>query len=655
MRLRRHQDEVDRLCRAIAGGTAGSLGDILAAVTPGGGKSALPVIAAARLLGTRASAVGGGRRRRERDRPLVERICWVVPRDTLRRQAEEAFVDPAWRGYLGHAHAVRAADNSPDPCRGLAGYVTTYQALAAAPALHLAEFNRHRYLLCVDELHHLPALSELDEAAATAEDTAWSRALLPLLETAGVRLLMTGTMERADKRPILWLPYGDDRFARRQRRVDLKMPGWAVVGYDRKAALAERAIVPVRFGALDGEAEWLFAGERVASASFADAGDKIRPMLFTALRTGYADDLLRRAFLDCRERRIRRRAELGLPAGGSARGLGKLLVVAPDQAAARRYTETLRGWLGGGEAGEAAVGLAISEERDAVERIARYRLRADPSVLVTVGMAYEGMDAPEVKHIACLTQIRSVPWLEQMVARATRFDSHGGAYEGQTAVVYHPDDPLFRLFRRAVEADQTGRARGSRQGGQEELPLELGPVPEPPATRPTVSPLSSGATQLRFDLVQPRGKPATSSSPLEVGQAELLETPTQAEQRLRRAIGQMVAAQVIEDVESGLVDDTWGYHAYNAVLKRVLGKARATMTLAELESAVGWLERNRAAEHLALVRDDPRYRRPARKAAPPRPPRRPSDPDLIFQQVPPRDPAGKARTLAEIEARRDRP
>src|SRR5688572_18467625 len=138
MHLRRHQDEVDRLCRAIAAGAAG-LTDILAAVTPGGGKSALPVIAAARLLGR----VPPGR-----TTPLVERVCWVVPRDTLRRQAEEAFVDPAWRAFLGHAHAVRAADNGPDPCRGLAGYVTTFQSIAAAPGLHLAEFQRHRYLLC---------------------------------------------------------------------------------------------------------------------------------------------------------------------------------------------------------------------------------------------------------------------------------------------------------------------------------------------------------------------------------------------------------------------------------------------------------------------------------------------------------------------------
>jgi type I site-specific restriction endonuclease len=42
-------------------------------------------------------------------------------------------------------------------------------------------------------------------------------------------------------------------------------------------------------------------------------------------------------------------------------------------------------------------------------------------VLVTVAMAYEGMDCPEVSHVVALTHIRSRPWLEQMIARATDF------------------------------------------------------------------------------------------------------------------------------------------------------------------------------------------------------------------------------------------
>jgi superfamily II DNA or RNA helicase len=38
--------------------------------------------------------------------------------------------------------------------------------VAAAPALHLAEFSHHRTLLVVDEMHHLPALAETDPVAA---------------------------------------------------------------------------------------------------------------------------------------------------------------------------------------------------------------------------------------------------------------------------------------------------------------------------------------------------------------------------------------------------------------------------------------------------------------------------------------------------------
>ena len=118
--LRTHQRAIANLVAAIAAGEATGITDILAAVTPGGGKSLLPVIAAGRLIPA----------------GVVERICWVVPRDSLRLQAEEAFADPFWRTALDHRLSVRAADNEPDPSRGLAGYVTTYQAITAAPELH---------------------------------------------------------------------------------------------------------------------------------------------------------------------------------------------------------------------------------------------------------------------------------------------------------------------------------------------------------------------------------------------------------------------------------------------------------------------------------------------------------------------------------------
>ena len=602
--LRTHQAHVAAIVQAIAAGEAADVADILAAVTPGGGKSLLPVIAGAALV--RAG--------------VIDRVCWVVPRDSLRLQAEEAFADPAWRTALGHALSVRAAGNDADPCRGLSGYVTTYQGVAAAPDLHLAEFRRHRYLLIVDEVHHLPALSDMTPEppvpgadAGADEASGWSRALQPLLETAQLRLLLSGTLERADGRGILWLPY---RAGRRTatREVDMAAPGWAVVGYSRAQALAERAVLPVTFGAMDGEARWLDPEIKQPDGSPAEVGphrlfghwptETTRPALFTALRTGFADDLLRQAFDATRQLRAGRRAERG-----AGRGLGKLLVVAPDQAAARRYQDIVRGWVP--RAQQDTVRLATSDERDARETLASFRLRTEPTILVTVAMAYEGLDAPEVAVVAALTHIRSRPWLEQMVARATRVDPHAGPYAEQRALVFHPDDPLFARFRHRVETEQGTLARTPKPKRQSQLPLWLRDRLDAMEPAGGIVPLSSNALALRYAVLKP-GPDFTATAP--DAQDEMLEPPSVAERRLRRRVGEMVAAQAVED-EGALQGGRGqgGYHRYNAVLKRVLGKSRADMTLQELEAAVGWLERNRLYDNLSLLDGDARYAWTARQ------------------------------------------
>ncbi|KAA2213537.1 DEAD/DEAH box helicase [Teichococcus oryzae] len=601
--LRTHQRQLAGIVAAIASG-ATELRDILAAVTPGGGKSLLPVIAAAGLM----------------QAGLIRRVCWVVPRDSLRQQAEEAFADPVWRAALGHAISVRAAENAPDPCRGLQGYVTTYQGIAAAPALHLAEFRREPTLLVVDEMHHLPALPEVDPVASRGpaadpeEDCAgaWSRALLPLLECAAVRLLLSGTLERADGRGILWLPYRGGIKAR-TREVDLDASGWAVIGYSRAQALAERAVLPVTFGALDGEASWRSEegqelGPHRLSGFYPD--ETTRPALFTALRTGFAEALLREAFLAARALRSRRRRQRGLAPDEEAPGLGKLLVVAPDQATARHYLEVLRGWVPAEQAA-VAVGLATSDSAGAPHLLAAFRLRPQPSILVTVAMAYEGLDAPEVAVVAALTHIRSRPWLEQMVARATRVDPAAGPYEAQRALVFHPDDPLFGRFRLRMETEQGTLARQPRpRRAHGVLPLWLREQLPP---REGITPLQSNALALRFHTLAPGPDLAMKRPELEQAQDDLFEPPSVAERRLRGRIGEMVAAQAVEDepMLQGPRPRLSGpglYHRYNAILKRAMGnKARAQMTLMELEAALGWLERNRLSDHLHLVADDPRY------------------------------------------------
>ena len=70
------------------------------------------------------------------------------------------------------------------------------------------------------------------------------------------------------------------------------------------------------------------------------------------------------------------------------------------------YLDWLRGWMSPAQA-EREVRVATSDERDAHESLAAFRLTAEPSILVTVAMAYEGLDAPEVAVVAALTHIRS--------------------------------------------------------------------------------------------------------------------------------------------------------------------------------------------------------------------------------------------------------
>ncbi|MFC7694221.1 hypothetical protein ACFQY5_37660 [Paeniroseomonas aquatica] len=132
--------------------------------------------------------------------------------------------------------------------------------------------------------------------------------------------------------------------------------------------------------------------------------------------------------------------------------------MAPDQTQARRYLEILRGWVPPAQA--MSMALAVSNERGAQETLAAFRLMPEPSVLVTVAMAYEGLDAPEVAVVAALTHVRSRPWLEQMVARATRVDPQAGPYAAQRALVFHPDDPLFARFRWRMEREQGAAPQG---------------------------------------------------------------------------------------------------------------------------------------------------------------------------------------------------
>ena len=122
-------------------------------------------------------------------------------------------------------------------------------------------------------------------------------------------------------------------------------------------------------------------------------------------------------------------------------------------------------------------------------------------------------------------------------------------------------------------------------------------------------PLELNALGLRCATLRPGPSFAEVRPENEEPQTELLDPPSLVERRLRLRIGEMVATQAVEDNAGASMTRGQGrYQGFNVVLKRVTGgKGRAEMTLAELEAAVAWLERNRLSDHVELLDGDMRY------------------------------------------------
>lgn len=387
--LRPHQSATQQLCVEILSGS--DIKTIIEDVTPGGGKSKLPVILASMLIPTWA-----------------ERILWVVPRNSLKYQGEEEFIDPRFPTD----RRMRAADgNESNPDRGTDGYITTYQAIGMSPEVHLEYMRKHRTILFLDEPHHI------------AEDSSWDEALAPMVSAACLVVYASGTLSRGDGQKIAFLDYVGQHVNLRDREHV------RVIRYTRSQAIRDGAILPVYGKTIDGAAEWRSAeGIHRKIDSLYKAGTDRSAALFTALRTEYAYELLDECIRNWEDTR---------PSYPDA----KLLVVAPDIEFAKQYHQHV--------AGRYLAEIATSDDTPGAKRVIAAFKRGVFNVLVCVGMCYEGLSVPTITHIACLTGIRSVPWLEQCFARTNRV-----APGKKCGVIYGPADRMFIDAMRMIEAEQ---------------------------------------------------------------------------------------------------------------------------------------------------------------------------------------------------------
>ena len=506
-KLRYHQQAVVDACRDILAG--GEITEIVLSVTPGGGKSFVPVILAENLIPT-----------------VAEKICWVVPRNALKYQGEGEFADPRWNT----AKRVRAADNGSDLSRSLDGYVTTYQAVGTDPECHEAEFKKHKYILFLDECHHV------------ADGSMWHKALAPMVQNAVLVVKASGTLSRGDGQKIAFMAYRDGK-------PDLAgSPSRRVIVYGRNRAIADGAILPVAFRTVDGDAEWEEQDGSHGSSML--SGEESAKALFTALRTEFADYLLDSAL---EEFRIMRTEYPN----------AKMLVVAPNIDIAKAYWSHLANC--GYE-----TRIATSEDTPLARRNLDDFKRGSYRVLVTVAMAYEGLNVPEVAVICCLSHIRSVPWLEQCFARANRL-----APGKKRAIVFAPADWAFKKAVGMIKREELvplSDGQNELFGGDEEESEGTGNG----QARPWIIPLSSSAEGTdggnRVDI-----KPDLPPCP-----------PSEMEKILRKNINGIIN-DYLASLRPGM-KQTYSRMLYRR-MRLVVAKPVSEMTGKELEKVWIWLRR----------------------------------------------------------------
>jgi superfamily II DNA or RNA helicase len=511
MTLRKHQSEFADIISSIIQGS--KTRTIYCQVCPGGGKSVLPIMA--------GKLIEAG---------LADKMIWIAPRLSLTDQAEREFVNPYFRAMFNHNIKIRQSTNEYNPCRGLDGIATTYNAVGLDEDILYGEFQRNRYILICDEFHHLQ------------EDSLWHQKIAPLFSLAAYRIMLTGTMERGDGTRIAFVPYRSmGKFVTPHLQESEET---AVIHYTRADALAEKAIIPLVFHLSDGHAEWEDrSGRKVKVASIDKMSDTdANKALYTALKTEYADDLLSSGIAHWQERRKTHKS-------------AKCIIVTSNITEAKRHIASL---------GNIAARCDIATSDDSTEalKVINKMKAGKLDVLVSVAMCYEGLSIPEISHIICLTRIRSVPWIEQMCARANRIDPAAGPYDEQVGHIFAPADPLFKAVVAQIEKEQLpvmelrNSSRSTSDGEAEDggFRLELAPG--------GITPLSSAMTGKREMLLGKKEEPEKTSSEIE---ADLLH-------------------KIDKHIRSYAFRNRYKPQKLNTDVYIYFGKPRQQMTIPELES-----------------------------------------------------------------------
>jgi superfamily II DNA or RNA helicase len=339
------------------------------------------------------------------DAGVIEQVLVVVPNDPLREQMRQNFHDSE-RGlnrYLTSATKQRVLPGLGTPF----GKVVTYQSLSnQTKAKRLANWCAKRATLVIfDECHHLN------------ENKAWERGSRILVERAKLVLCMSGTLWRWDKERIPFVNYDDQNIA----LVDIR--------YSRAEALSEKAVLPVELKFFDGEA--IYEHRNVphkTRLSSAPLNEQARSLKTCLQSEEYSTRFLLHSVKDWEHYR-----KVAYPS--------QLIVVCHSQSAARRAHKFIQHHFGTHNPVLSVCSIATADK-------AIKQFRAGQSgILTTVKKAYEGLDVPGASHLVYLGDIRSWPFLDQVIARVTRFNPAAPLdWSEQRGYVSASDDKMMRSY-----------------------------------------------------------------------------------------------------------------------------------------------------------------------------------------------------------------
>jgi superfamily II DNA or RNA helicase len=179
------------------------------------------------------------------------------------------------------------------------------------------------------------------------------------------------------------------------------------INYSRKDALKDGALIAVNNHLFDTGGEYEKGGQRTVfeDISFLERESEVRAAIKTSLETSASEEILLaslRKFDAVKENYPN----------------AKFLAVAKDISTAKATHKLLAELHRQAE-------LATSDDSPLAKLSVRKFKFGQSDILVTCQMCYEGLDCKAISVICLLTHIRTKPWIEQAIARGTRWDPNG--------------------------------------------------------------------------------------------------------------------------------------------------------------------------------------------------------------------------------------